>query len=579
MTPFCYDMGFPFNAIVRGELTALESLAEIAGIAASDLSRNAFISTRRGHGILRSEEVRSPWVGRKPSRVCPVCLSEDVRLNTGPAAAARYYRYFWIFSFIRSCPVHNAPLVALPAVGSYRNYDLHYRASIFQRELNSAMSSAGSAPFTSFEQFVLDRLEGKKAHGDLLDGMSLIPAADICELVGVYTTYGKFANIAKLSERELQIGADAGYRLLIDGFSGLRDFGLRMIWELDQSRYVGRGRQILGGIYEKLLDRDHLDYDAIRNELSLLIDNNVRLTTDLEIFGRKMTADHVSTVAAYQAVGGSVKMAQGILRLFSTGDPANTSVFKSSAVADAASYLSNLVLASEARSYLGVNIQIFRQLQKRALVHPDAEFSKLFPKASPRYSKIALQDLIDRACATSPVGKRQGLVPLSKVAQKTAVEIGDLVGLIIDQKLKTVSYDPEKRGLDRIQIDPSEVRSLTLAGPSWMSTGDVAEKMKTSVYVVRLTARQGLLTGHRLKLTGYKPHVLYFSSEEVSRFTEKFALAVELAELTGLKVPAIAQLLRNETLPKARADYLVFYDRARALELLAPDVRAAQTSM
>lgn len=570
-TPFCEDMGFSFDEVIRGRQDALLRLSEVSHVPHERLAHNAFLHRPNGHGILRGEEVRTPWIARFHARVCPLCLDNDVQREEGPKAARRYYRIHWQLTSIRCCPIHNAPLFELPRVTSYRSFDLDYRIGVSTRELHKALRSRDTTPFTEFEQFVLDRLEGRKQAGPLLDKMTMMAAADTCELFGMYTEFGKYVNLKKASEDEWRLAAQSGYKLLLQGREGIRQFGRHMAAQENPKRCAYGGYHILGGINLALSpgQRKGRDYDLVRDELINVVRETVAIAGKCNILGQTLSKGHVAIHHAFKKLGGSQPHVRALLLHFAEETDNEATVFASSVIDKASEYLDDLATPTEAMSFLGINRAALEHLINRNAVFNDPLFAKLFPDSWPRYSRAAMQSLIDTARSASPVPSGAGMYSISKAAQKARVPYPDIVELLLKKKLLRVHYDPKLPGLGSILVDPPEIASHFRIGEEWMLTDEVASLLKVEIESVQLLARECILTGHKLGLLGYASTTKFFDRDEVNAFHERYASSMALSEESNLTGAKVAQLLRDADIDKVRAKFLVFYERRSAMRALA----------
>ncbi|MBO9197535.1 TniQ family protein [Rhizobium sp. 16-449-1b] len=569
--PFCDDLGFSFKGVVGGEHDALTRLSEISQIAPERIFRNAFTITKPGHGILRDEKVRTPWLARYPARVCATCLHEDIRREQGPNSARRYYRIHWQLVSIRSCEIHNAPLIELPSASKYRNFDLDYRATNHTRELNNALAFNGTRLFTDYERFVLDRLEGRRQAGELLDSMSMLSGMDVTELIGMYATFGKFANLDQHNESDWHNGAQAGFNLMRQGRPGIRQFLQQMTADTNMKRSARGGGSVLGGINLGLSPmypfRSGPDYDLIRAEMMAYVNEHAALTSKHRIFGKASSGTHVAVHDALRTMGGG-DMARGLLLHFSGEQDEKTTVFPLAAYKKAQEYWDDLVFPIDANLLLGTNSPHFVQLVDRGIIEKDELYGKLFPSNMARYSRSKLLALVDAACSCPPVAKHDGLISLSKAVVLVRVPFADIITLLIEKKLSQVHYNLELPGLASILVDPAELTGLFPLDERWMMVGDVATLMGVLKRDICQMTRGGILPFYKFRVPG-RSQSIFFDRNEIQEFLAKYTHAKALATETGLRSQKVAQLLRLTDIPKLRAGIAVYYERAAARAALA----------
>jgi hypothetical protein len=571
--PFCQDLGFSFKGVVGGEQDALTRLSEISQISPERIFRNAFTITKPGHGILREENLRTPWLARYPARVCATCLHEDLRREQGPNWARRYYRIHWQLASIRSCEIHNAPLIELPPASMYRNFDLDYRATTHARELNKALSLNGTAPFTDYERYIIDRLEGRRQAGDFLDKMSMLSGMDVTELMGMYATFGKYTNLDQHSASDWHIGAQAGFSLMRQGRPGIRQFLEQMTADTNLKRSARGGGTIIGGINHGLSPaypfRSGPDYDLVRAEIIAYVNEHVAFTPKQKIFGQASLGTHVNLHDAVKTLGGGgTALARGILMHFADEQDATATVFPLSAYQKAQEYWDDLVFPIGANLLLGTNGPHFVQLVDRGVIEKDELFRKLFPSNMVRYSRRQLQTLVDAARSSSPEAEQEGLVSLPKAVLLVRVPYADIITLLMERKLSKVYYDLKLPGLASIFVDPAEVSGHFPLDERWMMVGDVAALMGASKRDICQMTRGGILPFHKFRVPG-RSQSIFLDRSEIQDFHAKYTHAKALGTETGLKSHKVAQLLKSADVPKLRAGVAVYYERTAARAALA----------
>ncbi|MBO9178269.1 MULTISPECIES: TniQ family protein [unclassified Rhizobium] len=569
--PFFDDLGFSLKSVIGGEHDALTRLSEISQISPERIFRNAFTITKPGHGILRDEKVRAPWLARYPARACATCLHEDLRREHGPNSARRYYRIHWQLASIRSCEIHDAPLIELPSGSNYRNFDLDYRATKNTRELNNALALKGTRPFTDYERFIIDRLEGRRRAGELLDSMSMLSGMDVTELIGMYATFGKYANLDHYNDSDWHNGAQAGFSLMRQGRSGIRQFLQQMTADRNKKRSARGGAAILGGINLGLSPRYHFrsgpDYDLIRAEMMAYINEHVGLTYKQKVFGKASSGTHVVFTDAIKTIGGG-DMARGLLLHFSGERDEKTTVFPLSAYEKAQEYFDDLVFPIDAYPLLGITRPHFVQLVDRGVIAKDELYKKLFPSCMAKYSRSKLHTLVDAARSSPPVAKHDGLVSLSNVIVLVRVPFADIINLLMERKLSQVHYNLELPGLASILVDPAEVTSHFPLDERWMMASEVATLMGALKREIFDMTRGGILPFHKFRVPG-RSQSIFFDRNEIQEFHAKYTHAKALATETGLKSHKAAQLLRLADIPKLRARLSVYYERTAARAALA----------
>ncbi|MGM4913151.1 TniQ family protein [Rhizobium sp. 768_B6_N1_8] len=562
-------MGFDLSDVINGKRPALERLAEFAQVSPEKLYQNALISKSKSRAIIRGEPVRSPIVLRYRTRLCPKCIQNDRLTSTGPLNAAAYIRVHWQFSFIRACPIHNVPIISLPDQTNSKVFDIAYQLTESALIIREATASEETRQFSEFEQFALDRLNGQKGHGELLDKLPLAAAGDISELFGIFTTFGKFANLEAYDETQWHLAAQSGFNFLKRNFEGVRDFGKIVVGDLDTSHPLRGGNNIFGTVNQAIgKSRPYPEYDIVRDELVRMAEETLPLSPGVKIFGRAVEAKHVPFEAAVVQVPQTRTHLRAILRHIENADDGQ-SIFHASSVEAAAAMFRDLVPAGKAAQVLGiVTGEVFRQLAKAGIVKHDEVFAEVTSSTLKRYSIASLHELVEAAQKVAPVAEPNGLSPLTTAVSQATIKYFRIVELLLAQELTTVFYDRSAVGLAQILVDPNEIRALSAVDERWVTSDEVAAELGVGVPIFHTFVRSGLIQGHRLGVSRYRSRTLFFDRQEVRAFHEKYVSSAKLGENYNLSSAAVSRRMFKLQVPVVRADNFVLYLRTEAEALM-----------
>jgi hypothetical protein len=219
MQRFCGDIAFPIDPLFRGEMVAIEQLAQLAGCDAAELEKMSIRHLGKGHFRLRDEFASLQSFQRARIRVCPECIRSEM-----PSAAESWRvprRLQWKFSSIRSCPEHGSMLVCLPAEKFHK--DARDFAAQLQKHhgwlLDQPVVQATPSPF---EAYVTNRI--LSGRGDRwIDRLELNVASRACEVLGLRIAKGPDAGLAGHSEPDWMNYGVLGYDILKDGPAALAD--------------------------------------------------------------------------------------------------------------------------------------------------------------------------------------------------------------------------------------------------------------------------------------------------------------------------------------------------------------------
>lgn len=222
---FCHHMGLSYQALTRGDATAISRLLKLASQKLDPGRYRSAVYRDRHFQQVGGELLRRPTFIQHSLRFCPVCVLDDIQNGRGPKNSRPYARLSWSVGCIRTCLRHEASL--LPAIFR-RPYTVAEVTRVLSQNAARIDCAKAIRPArrTEFEEYVDGRLWGRIKSCRWIDGLELHDAVMMCERVGQALVFGTGRNIAAVSEFERSEATDAGYRLLGSG-DGVRENVLR----------------------------------------------------------------------------------------------------------------------------------------------------------------------------------------------------------------------------------------------------------------------------------------------------------------------------------------------------------------
>jgi hypothetical protein len=128
----------------------------------------------------------------------------------------------------------------------------------------NAAVSAEQIEISKYERYFNNRLIGITGSNEVLDGLPLLSAFRICELVGVMELKGDEVSPRSLKSDEHYEALTLGYETLADGYMGLRAFLQKRDQMFQTHRKKGFGFGLYGPLYRHLNRfRDEPEYAEI----------------------------------------------------------------------------------------------------------------------------------------------------------------------------------------------------------------------------------------------------------------------------------------------------------------------------
>ncbi|MDR7141947.1 TniQ family protein [Rhizobium sp. BE258] len=566
---FCLDMGFSFMDVSYGRDSAIKRLATLGQIESERLHA-ATVPVVEGNCVVGVETLSPFTYTRTRLRVCTACLKEDAASADRRPRTRQYVRRNWALRFLRTCPTHLCSIVDLGST-SMRNekrHDLIDGLGQFQLELREATRSQTGREMTAFEFYALDRINGLRNHGEILDGMSLDRGGTLCEHVGVTALFGRRAEAAELTDEQQWAAAQSGFEFLSRGIPGLYSFLDMMHSSLPHLRPGSGGRHLYGRFYECLSRREQPEWADVRKLIRNYAFSVLPLDDTSEVFGTSTGARYIAEAAIRKRYNMNPKhlrrmaVALGLhpLEAQDSGPVEKTVADK---VAD---ILNDALLPTQAAKVIGTTHPKFNIFVKEGFFQPIIQSGHGIA-VSPRYSRRALETFIDAIKPVDPYLGSAELMSLFAVSRKLTCKITELMALLRDGKLHKVGWDAGHTGLDAVRIDPLEVSAIlteTLTD-DLLTIKETASFCQTSWTVAAYLISEG----HLPKIVARNPRKrasqTYVRREDAKAFCDKYVSFINAMKEYGVGKDLLrAALTTADMSPSIPVDLIgvKFFNRA-----------------
>jgi hypothetical protein len=459
VVPFLKDMQICPQAIASSKPGALARLADISGASLCELSRN--VPIHKGNRIydLRGELVSAEFLSNPHTLFCPACLAEDDQTGR------RRGRWEWRLSVVRTCSHHGIPLLR-QAKAKWDDvfHELDHRVPERDEELQALIEKAAPRSVSPHQDYVIHRLEGK-AGPEWLDAQSLEQAVRATELLGVLVEHGPDQKLPDLTSDDWDHAGRVGF-----GFTSLGEAGIREALEAQFRKYDDASgtlgaRKIFGCFYKALAYSKSLKEPGdIARILREVITENVAMPAGAKVLGVKLRKRRLHTVASLakeqdldSRTLSDVLVAAGVIP---DKAPAHYPIPVEQG-RDIAGRTKRTVTVSSLWKNMDFTRPIVDQLFADRLLTP------IFygrPGTKGRTQKaVDREELAMLVCklharAVELGAETDGLVPVSKAAEKAKVPAITVVHMILGGFLERVFRLAGQDGVAALRVDPVEIK-------------------------------------------------------------------------------------------------------------------------
>ncbi|MBW8298701.1 MAG: TniQ family protein [Hydrogenophaga sp.] len=545
----CQDFDFTFRKVVDGDEDAITALSRISGVD-RELLDAAAVKRAGEHSVFVGEDP-TPWnfYPRSVLRFCPSCFAEDDKRTDLRPRTRRYGRKTWYSRFIRTCPIHSQSLVTA-GVGSSQNlkHDLCNTLGELRREVAIAATGSTHQQPSDLERYVLSRLKGEKPGNDLLCSLPIYVAGDICELAGMVALHGKKVGISNKSDHEWWMAGAAGFEYFKDGLPGLHRFLDNLHVKADHARAYYGGTQLYGKFHNALArTRNYPAYDLVKEEIRAYAYDTLPLTDNTSIFGRIENPRYLSFASFERKFGITPSFLRKVLvatRALRTLPGTNVEAIDAESSQLVACSIRDLVRSSDAADIVGCSYSIFSNLVKDGVIVP-AITQNDDTGISAWFSRSDLIRLRDGVVAKGDPANREGLIGIRNVIRSVACSYGEILVLLIQDRVKQVGIDRSKFGIMSLMLDREEIKDLVrLPHHGCLSAADLSERWALSnktVYAlinnnhIELRIERNPETRSAQKVVAIKA---------VEAFESRYIRLAECCERSGLSPPKASNKLR-----------------------------------
>ncbi|WP_164827488.1 TniQ family protein [Sinorhizobium meliloti] len=464
-TVFATHLGFSFRRLANGNPADVNTFGEAVGLQYDNL-RHALIVRDNMQLTIAGESVPQMHLQRQRLRFCPHCILEDETTRAGRSRARAYARLNWSVTFIRTCPIHRTKLVTSDKTSFNAVHDFVVRLQWERPKMAAHLLNSKAQETTKFEAYIADRLVGRASGLELLDEMPLYAAAQMTEWVGAAAIHGPRFKLEDITAEQWHEAGKEGFEIMSHGEAGFRSF----LEPLCTNYSTGQGsvgpRAVFGRIYSTLKTRQNDPaYDRVREIVREVAVDRLPYGPGDDVFGpisSRKWHTFITAARAHQLTCAQVQTlfrAQGLLPR-SSRDRQTRILVDAQEAEKLLADTKDSVSSAEARRILNVSAIHFWQIVKGGYLRPLLAIKKGGNcGAVPFFTRMELERFRDDLRKRITVQEASPwLAPIERASRKAHRPTKDVIGLLLEGKLKTVACSGSEHGYAALLVDPAEIR-------------------------------------------------------------------------------------------------------------------------
>lgn len=276
----------------------IDRLAHLTGIARPVIEEGSYCSVGDREVVHRSERFGFEFGLRNRTTYCPACLLDDAAPGS-PSGGQRVGRVNWMFSPVRTCPVHGTLLIRRANTHYSEQFQDMSLVAPDEAALARQVEKAGTRSVSPLQIYVQRRFDGASGPA-WLDGQMIDQATRICEMLGACLEFGAHCNLEELTMEQRDAAGTIGFAAAAGGQDGVRgaleqiDRNSRETWTKGAGPQAGLGR-----IYQWLqFNKSSRDPGPIWDLVRAFILDTMAIGPGTNLFGEVVVARRRHSVAS-----------------------------------------------------------------------------------------------------------------------------------------------------------------------------------------------------------------------------------------------------------------------------------------
>lgn len=533
----------------------IDRLAHLTGIARPVIEEGSYRSVGDREFVHRSVRFGFEFGLRNRTTYCPACLLDDAAPG-GPSDGQRVGRVNWMFSPVRTCPVHRTLLI--------RRANTHYSEQFQDMSLVAPDEAAlarqvekvGARSVSPLQIYVQRRFDGA-AGPAWLDDQMIDQATRTCEMLGACLEFGAHCNLEELTMEQRDVAGAIGFTAAAGGPDGVRE-ALELIDRNSRKTWTrGAGPQAgLGRIYQWLqFNKSARDPGPIRDLTRAFILDTMAIGAGTNLFGQVVDARRRHSVASLAKASGlhQTTLNRVLVRSGLVTDRADNAIdkfgsFDAMAGESLTARIKNSLPTTQVPQFLNCNRNQAEALVKSGILQ------RIFPDAG-KYdgvlANVAIDDLNEflrrfRSRGRHVAAPGEGMLDVIATSEIAREPVIDIVRLVLDGAIGKIETLDAKLGFRSVLVDPQEVRSAVAARGSekGLAAADVADILgifRSGVtHLHRSQDHNGWPFLASIPIRNGRGTLRYrFEPDEVARFAASHVKLGDLAQERGVSAKAM----------------------------------------
>lgn len=278
--------------VIRGKQDALHQLSVISGISVDTLKVGICEQVSEKQYRYQREQFNCDFIHLNTTKFCPECLLNNI--DNGNLGVLQIK---WSFSPIRTCSVHNIPLVKERSKKAWEVPQDLLRLTSSRCYLTEKRQASWARKPSGLQNYVDVRLDMVKGPG-WLDAQQIDVACKATEMLGACVEFGADVSLVKLSEDDWDTAGNIGFGFTSRGEDGIRE-GLDHLFANNQKSSSHSGPQaILGQLYKWLqFKRNDRPVGPIKDVVREYILDKFPVQTGTFLLGVRVDRARIHTIA------------------------------------------------------------------------------------------------------------------------------------------------------------------------------------------------------------------------------------------------------------------------------------------
>ncbi len=537
----------------------IDRLAHLTGIARTVIEEGSYRSVGDREFVHRSERFGFEFGLRNRTTYCPACLLDDAAPGS-PGGGQRIGRVNWMFSPVRTCPVHSTLLIRRANTHYSEQFQDMSLVAPDEAALARQVEKAGTRSVSTLQIYVQRRFDGAMGPA-WLDAQMIDQATRSCEMLGACLEYGAHCNLEELTMEQRDVAGANGFAAAANGPDGV----YRALEQINRNSrdnvWRGAGPQAgLGRIYQWLqFNKSSRDPGPIRDLVRTFILDTMAIDAGTNLFGEVVSSRRRHSVASLAKKAGvhHKTLNRALVRRELLPDGAENGVdkfgsFDAMAGEMLAERIKHSLPKTQVPKFLNCN-----RTQAEALVKGGI-LQRIVPGAGRNdgvLTNVAIDDLKNflrrfRSCGRRVSAPGEGMWDLITTSEIARVPVIDIVRMVLDGRLGKIETLDAELGFRSVLVDPQEVRNAVAARDSekGLAAADVADILGIFTSGVTHLHRSQDCDGRpflaAIPIVNGRGTVRYrFEPEEVARFAASHVKLGDLARERGISARTIRKTL------------------------------------